>query len=79
MISTAPDHGIAPHIVQDHARYRSIASALDYGETGQALMRHPGVGLGAGEQRSSDDRLARDLIQEEPSEGSPVPGATPDG
>ena len=48
MITTALDHGIPPHVVQGHARHRSVASTLDYGETGQALACHPGVGLGAG-------------------------------
>ena len=57
MITTALDAGIAPHVVQGHARHRTVASTLDYGETGQAIERHPGVGLGAGEAHSSPDQL----------------------
>ena len=57
MITTALDAGIAPHVVQGHARHRSVTSTLDYGETGQALARHPGVGLGASKAHSSPDQL----------------------
>jgi len=49
MITTALDAGVPPQVVQGHARHRTVASTLDYGEVGQAIARHPGVGLGVGE------------------------------
>jgi len=63
MITTALEHGVAPHVVQGHARHRTVASTLEYGEAGQAIERHPGVGLGSGERQLPDDRSGADGVQ----------------
>lgn len=44
MVTSALDAGVAPHLVQRHARHRDLGSTLAYGERGQALQAHPRAG-----------------------------------